>query len=448
MDAIVVGAGFAGLSAAARLASHGVRVTVLEARPQPGGRATAFRDPASGEWVDNGQHLMLGCYRETLAFLEAIGARNRLSVQPRLDVAMIDERGRISTLSCPALPSPFHLLAGILDWDALALGDRLAAFRLLNAIRLAVGEMRGVERRAASPGETVENWLIRNGQTGRLRDMLWNPLAIAALNQEPARAAAPYFSRVLAEMLAAGPGGASIAIPQVPLRDLYVEPARAFLEARGSHVVTRARAKVVLSGERVASVRTPAQSYSADAVIVAVPWHALPSAFEGDVSPIAPLLDAAARTPPSPIVTVNLWVKGGPLPVPFVGLPGRTIQWVFDKRALFGSGAQHLSLVASAASHIDGWSNDAIVDLAVDELCSAIPDVREFELTRANVVRERRATFSLAPGQPCRPGVRTAVPGLLLGGDWIDTGLPGTIESAVRSGHAAADEALRRRLAP
>jgi squalene-associated FAD-dependent desaturase len=446
MDAIVVGGGFAGLSAAVRLAGGGARVTVLEARPQLGGRATAFRDPASGEWVDNGQHLMLGCYRDTLAFLDVIGARDRISVQPRLDVPMVDTDGRASALACPFLPSPFHLLGGVLDWDALALGDRLAALRMVGAIRLAVAELRGDARRAASPGETVENWLIRNGQTARLREMLWGPLAIAALNQEPASAAAPYFSRVLAEMLAAGADGASIALPVVPLPQLYVEPAKTWLEERGCRVIAGSRGQVVLSAGRVESVRTPASDLRADLVIVATPWHALPSTFGGDVSPVARLLDAASHTSPSPIVTVNLWVEGRALGTWFVGLPGRTIQWVFDKRAIFrgqANQANHLSLVASAAARLDTWSNEAIVELALEEVCSAVPEIRDLRLLRANVVRERRATFSLAPGQPLRPHVRTSVAGLFLAGDWIDTGLPGTIESAVRSGHAAAAEALR-----
>jgi hydroxysqualene dehydroxylase len=139
---------------------------------------------------------------------------------------------------------------------------------------------------------------------------------------------------------------------------------------------------------------------------------------------------------------VNLWTEGRPLRTPFVGLPGRTIQWVFDKRAILGRGATHLSLVSSAAQGLDDRSNDAIVRLAVDEVSDALPEIRDHRIVRANVVRERRATFSLAPGQPARPGTRTPVAGLFLAGDWIDTGLPGTIESAVRSGHSAAEAVL------
>jgi squalene-associated FAD-dependent desaturase len=392
--------------------------------------------------VDNGQHLMLGCYRDTLAFLELIGARECVAVQPSLAVSFVDPAGRGTTLDCPRLPSPLHLLGGLLEWDALALKDRLAAFNLLGAIRAAIAELHGAHRRAASPGETVENWLVRNGQTARLREMLWDPLAIAALNQSPSRAAAPYFSRVLAEMLSAGASGSSIVLPLAPLHQVYAEPARSWLDVRRSMVLSGRAARVLVGHGATHRVRAGTDEYKAQIVVAAVPWHALPVLFEGECAPLAGILDAAARARPLPIVTINLWTRGPNLRAPFVGLPGRTIQWVFDKRVILGRGASHLSLVSSAADHLEGRSNEAIVRLAMEEVASALPEMRENRVVRASVVRERRATFSLAPGEPPRPGVRAPVPGLFLAGDWIDTGLPGTIESAVRSGHAAADAAI------
>src|SRR4029453_12218276 len=123
-------------------------------------------------------------------------------------------------------------------------------------------------------------------------------------------------------------------------------------------------------------------------------------------------------------------------------LAGRGMRWVFDKRELFGESTSHLSLVSSGATALVGLSNQERVDRALDELTAAMPPVRSATLRRAVVVREKRATFSVAPGQPARPGTATPVPGLFLAGDWIDTGLPATIESAVVSGHAAANAAI------
>ena len=138
-------------------------------------------------------------------------------------------------------------------------------------------------------------------------------------------------------------------------------------------------------------------------------------------------------------MTVNLWFDRRVLDEPFIGLPGRAMQWVFDKRLVFGEEASHLSLVSSGAASILARSNDELIRTAHDELLEALPEVRAARLLRATVVREPRATFSLAPGQPARPSTETGVKGLFLAGDWIDTGLPATIESAVRSGHRAAE---------
>jgi hydroxysqualene dehydroxylase len=446
-DVIVVGAGCAGLSCAARLARHGRRVLVLEARARLGGRATAFPDRETGELVDNGQHVLLGCYTETLAFLRDIGAAEHVRLQPQLDIPVVDAGGRRSRLRCADLPAPFHLLAGIFDWEALTWTDRLAALKMARPLRLARRAMQpGSRTLAASPGETVENWLIRNGQTPRLRELLWGPLALAALNQPAAEAAAPIFARVLAEAFGSDARAAAIATPTVPLHQMFAEPARRFIEARGGQVVTGAAAKLRIDAGRI-SAASPHQEWSAPAAVSAVPWFSLPDLFD---TPPAAMTDTFARaraTAATPIVTVNLWFDRPVMDEPFLGLPGRVIQWVFDKRALWGGrhddAASHLSLVSSGAAAIVHLENAELIRRAHDELIAALPAARQANLTRASVIREPHAGFSVAPGQPARPSTRTGVPGFFLAGDWIDTGLPATIESAVRSGHWAAEAILQ-----
>ncbi len=141
-DASIIGAGFAGLSAAVRLARRGARVIVLEARSRLGGRATAFHDRDTGELVDNGQHVLLGCYTATFEFLREIGAEQNVSRQPQLRATMIDADGVVSRLECPRLPSPLHLLAGACEWDALSWRDRIALLRMSTPLRLAVKQAR------------------------------------------------------------------------------------------------------------------------------------------------------------------------------------------------------------------------------------------------------------------------------------------------------------------
>jgi squalene-associated FAD-dependent desaturase len=446
-DAVVVGAGFAGLSAAVRLTRHGARVLVLEARSRLGGRATAFVDRDTGELVDNGQHVLLGCYTETLAFLREIGAGGNVRVEPRLSVTMIDRGGRRSRLECPSLPSPLHLLAGIIEWEALTWPDRLSVLQMAGPIRQARRALKpGASAIAASPGETVEAWLVRNGQTPRIRELLWEPLALAALNQPVDRAAAPPFARVLAEMFGSDATAAAIVLPAKPLHLLYAEPAREYVESRGGSVLLGAPAKITLGNGVLPSLEVEAlgKRWRPDVVVSAVPWFAVRELFAGYTAALADVLDRADRMTSSPIVTVNLWFDRDVLAdvqAPFVGLPGRSMQWVFDKRAVFGGDASHLSLVSSGASPLVALTNEELIARAHDELLDALPAVRNAALVRATVIREPRATFSLAPGQPARPQVLTPVRRLYLAGDWIDTGLPATIESAVRAGHLAADRA-------
>lgn len=449
-DVIVIGAGFAGLSAAARLARDGARVLVVEAKSRLGGRATAFADRETGELVDNGQHVLMGCYTETFAFLREIGAIDNVALQPQLSVTMIDRRGTRSRLSCPPLPAPLHLVAGVMDWDALTWRDRLSVLGMSTPIKNARREMAGGAVRAASPGETVESWLIRNGQSARLREMLWDPLALAALNQDPAAAAAPYFARVLAEMFSGDPRAAAIALPTRPLHLMYAEPAGVYIAKRGGAILTGGAARV--RAEPALVVEAEGRRWMSDRVIVAVPWFALPEVFYPVPPGLADVVARAGAMASMPIVTVNLWFDRPVLDEPFVGLPGRSMQWVFDKRQTGGlrggdgaspgpaaADVSHLSLVSSGAAAILARTNQDLIADAHVEILEAIPAARRAKLTRATVIREPRATFSLAPGQPGRPDTVTSIKGLVLAGDWIDTGLPATIESAVRSGHMAAD---------
>jgi predicted NAD/FAD-dependent oxidoreductase len=480
-DVIVVGGGFAGLSAATALAESGISVLVLEARPGLGGRASTFTDPATGERVDNGQHVVLGCYHETFAFLRRVGTEGDVFVQPTLVLDVVELDGRRSRLACPNLPSPFNLLGGLVGWTALDWRDRFAALRI------------GF-RPAPRPRETVREWLVRLGQTRRLIDLLWEPLAVASLNEPIDVAAAAPFAVVL-DRVTAGRRDVSLGLMRKPLEELYAAPARAFIEARGGSVRTGAPARIAIDdgpvgddrsaraadasiGPRLGrSVGDPAaalldthasgmqaggsigarsgsrpcrvsvavgdEEWTPRAVICAVAWHALPAAFPARPAPLAATIAAAHGTAPSPIVTVNLWFDRPVSEAAFVGLPGRTMQWAFDKRLLFGGSTSHVSLVSSGADAIVSRTNQELADLAITELRSALPAARDARLLRSVVVREKKATFSLAPGQPDRPSTRTSVPGLFLAGDWIDTGLPATIESAVVSGHRAADEVRR-----
>lgn len=443
VDAIVIGGGCAGFAAATRLTEFGAKVLLLEARPGLGGRATSFRDAETGERVDNGQHILMGCYTETLALLDRIGTSDRVTRQSALRVSMIDRAGHFSELSLPALPSPLHFLAGVLAWDALSWREKLSVLRIGSMLSASAASR--LRRDSVEPAATVRRWLEKNGQAPRLCELFWEPLALAALNQSIDQAEAAYFIRVLQRVFAPDPSAAALVLPAVPLDEMYAQPGRAWLEARGSEVRTNAPARIRLDGDRVVGVRVRDESIDAPVVISTVPWFAFSSVFDAPPAALQASLDAAARLGSLPIVTVNLWFDGDVMREPLIGLPGRNFQWVFDRRALVGGGASHLSLVSSGAEAIVAKSNRELTEMALQEVREALPAARRVQLRKAVAVRERRSTFSLAADAPPRPGTVTAIEGLLLAGDWIETGLPATIESAVLSGHRAAAIATETR---
>ena len=441
-DAIVIGGGCAGFAAATALVESGARVLVVEARPGLGGRATAFTDPATGERVDNGQHILMGCYVETLSFLDRIGAADRVRWQSGLKISMIDRAGHHSVLALPALPSPLHFLAGVLAWDALNWSERLSVFRIGALIRpssasdFARRPLR--ELRRDRPAESVRAWLENHGQAPRLCELLWEPLALAALNQSIDQAEASHFIGVLERVFGPDPASAALVLPAVPLDELYALPARAWLEQRGSEVRVNAPARVVVDGVRVRGIRVRDEAIDAPLVISTVPWYSFGALFDHMPPGLETTAANAAALASLPIVTVNLWFDAAVMHEPLVGLPGRNFQWIFDRRAIVGGDASHLSLISSGAETIVSQTNEELAATALREVRDALPAARSATLRKSLAVREKRSTFSLAPDAPPRPQTRTAIDGLLLAGDWIETGLPATIESAVMSGHHAA----------
>jgi len=443
-DVVVIGAGFAGLTAAVDLTARGARVLVLEARPRLGGRATAYVDPVTRELVDNGQHVLIGCYHETFRFLRSIGAEHLVHLDERLEIEYVERDGRRSVLRARDWPPPWHLLGGLATWDALSWRDRLSALALGPALRkVALQHARGIPLQDVSSHETVDAWLVRNRQTPRVRELLWDPLCVAAINQAPDVAAAGPFVRVLAQMFGGSRRDAAIGLPRVPLDELYARPAAEWIRAQGGDVRVNARATIGCEDGRVTHVRVRDERIDTSAVVCAVAWYMLPAVFDPIPGELAPTIANASATAGSPIVTVNLWLDRPVTDTAFVGLPGRTMQWLFDKRIAIGQEASHLSLVSSGASEIVAATNEELTAVAAQEVRQALPRARDARLVRATVVREKRATFSLAPGQPERPRTRTGITGLVLAGDWIATGLPATIESAVVSGYLAASELER-----
>jgi squalene-associated FAD-dependent desaturase len=437
---IVIGGGLAGLSAAVRLAEAGRRVTLIEATRAGGGRARSFHDGALGREVDNGQHLLMGCYRETLAFLRTIDSTDGIYFQKNLSVTMVKPGGKQLHLQCPALPAPLHLASGLLAMRGLGVLDKAAALR--------AGLMLRGEVQRPDDNETCDSWLRRLGQTPTLRNAFWDPLIWGTLNDDPLVSSAAMFTAVLDRAFLTSRDASRLGVPKVPLSRLYVDQALSYLRARGCELRLGEPVRTLeVTNARVTGVTLKSgETLAADVVVSSVPPQAFLDMLPGTL-PNHPVYQDIARLRPSPII--NLWfsVDRAPFDVPFVGLVGGPLHWMFNRSQIEGElgGEVMMNCTISAARSCVDDPPETLQALLQSELQRYFPHAGPGgpKIRRFKVIKEKRATISHAAGTyHCRPETTGPVRGLYMAGDWVRTGLPATIESAVQSGHDAAKAIL------
>ena len=430
---VIIGGGFAGLSAGVRLSELGYEVEVLERRNHLGGRAYSFIDSKTGDVVDNGQHLFMGCYHHTIAFLEKICRLDRLRFQHRPRVDFLDHHG-VSSFDCPPLPAPLNVLGGLFRMKGISVGDKIRALNLGRAIK-----SNGSVPKVAL---TVDQWLDELGQSERIKKRFWYPMVIATLNQNPEIASARMLKVVLREAFGGSSSNSNIGISRVGLSDLYTDGASSFISARGGRVSTGAQVqRLIIEHGVVSSVELKDGSrIEADFFISAVTPEALLA-----ILPTQLRTDGFAgleRLGSSPIVSVNLWFDQPIIEREFVGMLGTRSQWLFNKDLILTTGkrSNQVAVIISAARDFVDWNKDELVKMALEDLHKLLPSSRSASVRHSVIVKEREATIShTVESDDLRPGPRTSIPNLILSGDWTNTGLPATIESAVMSGNVAAE---------
>ena len=437
---VIAGAGLSGLSAGVRLAAHNVPVVVLEQRPAAGGRAYSFTDARTGDVIDNGQHVLIAGYIRTLGFLRTIGTADRLAVQPVPELWFHHPQRGFCSVRFSGLPHPFDLVSGLLRTSLLSARGKLHMLRAGAALNTSNP---GTEEQMA--GLTVAGWLDHLHQSEETKRSFWEPLAVAIMNEHIDVAAASVFVRAIRAAFFEVKRGAALAFPTVGLSALYVEEAKRFIEKRGGEVRCNAQVvNVTARKENVSGVTLKDGTIvEASAVVLAVPPAPAEALLPALLRETGMLADIAAA-PHSPIVSVHLWFPKEIMPHLFVGIVGRTIQWVFNRRRILtekGTGG-HVSAVVSAGETIVSLDNEALRDTAMTDLKEifgrGIP-----EPEHVVIIREKRATISCTPAvEKLRPDASTPIRNLFLAGDWTSTGLPATIESAIISGERSAELAL------
>jgi squalene-associated FAD-dependent desaturase len=410
----VVGAGLAGLAAAVTLSEAGIAVMLYEAAPQAGGRCRSYFDATLGCRIDNGNHLLMQGNQAAMAYVAAIGARATLTGPAAAEYPFLDlETGERWVLRPGAGRVPWWLLDRARRVPGTRLGDYLGAVRLAFA---------RADMRVTQALDTQ----------GPLYRRFWQPLAVAALNTAPEEGSAALLARVVAESFARGGAACRPLVPREGLSESLVDPALAALHRHGATVRFAARLRAIeFAAERAASLAFDGESVAlddGDGVVLAVP------------APVATRLVPGLDGPHEFRAIVNAHYRialGDDAPL-FVGLIGGTAEWVFRKRAV-------LSVTVSAAERLVDTTADALAPVLWRDVARAY-DLGAQPMPRAQIVKERRATFAAIPAELARrPPARTRWANLAMAGDWTDTGLPATIEGAVRSGFKAAEVVLALR---
>ncbi len=432
----IIGAGLAGLSAGLELADRGHEVEIFERRPWAGGATYSFRDEETGGEVDNGQHVFMQCTTAYTGFLERIGTLALTHRQQRLHVPVFDEDGARSDLRAAPLPFGLHLAPALLRYRHLAWRQKAQIARAFLSLRTL-----GRAERARLDDQTFEEWLRARGQSADTIREFWDFLVIPTLNCRAGEASARQALFVLEEGFQRGPGAAALGVAAVGLSKLHVEPAVRAIEARGGRLTTREPIEAVraANGRATALVLRGGEERSFDAYVSALaPWRLLPLLPEELRS--SGVFAELASFKPAAILNLHLWFDRPVADFAFAAFLRSEVQWVFNRSRAGGEDetrGQHLVVSISAPGELFELRGEELRDRLLPQLQRALPAAREATLRHYTVVKEPEATFVPAPGLR-RPGPRTPLENLYLAGAYTDTGWPATMESAVRSGLAAA----------
>jgi len=441
-DLCIVGGGLAGIAAAleARRLFPAWSIVLTESRTRLGGRAGSFIDPKTGNWVDNCQHVGLGCCDELIAFVKRLGAPDAFRRVPELKFLTPD--GQVDCIRGSALlPAPLHLAPAFARIRFLTIRDKLTlGFGLLKLAATPHSQLRG---------QSVAQWLKCNHQTQNSIKRLWEPVLVSALNDSLDRLDLASARKVFVESFFKRRSGYHLLVPAMPLGALFDEQARAALANNHIDILDHMACRnLSQTADQFHLEFRNGTRLECKHAIIATPWAKAAELCETlKDDRLAPMIHAARSLNPAPITGIHLQLDRTVCHHSEIALLDTTTQWIFDHTQADRSqpgctlppGGQSLHLVISASHDLCKKSRDEILQAVLAELNHAFPEMQSAKVLSAWVVTEHTATFSPSPeSEAIRPPQKTPIPGLALAGDWTQTGWPATMEGAIRSGLLAA----------
>ncbi|MFI5202724.1 MAG: hydroxysqualene dehydroxylase HpnE, partial [Candidatus Kapaibacterium sp.] len=404
----IIGAGVSGLAAAVALTERGFRnLTLFEARRDAGGRTRSYTDPTTGDVLDNGQHLMMGCYHSTLEYVRWISSDELLQRAPLW--IHFHEAGRNVPAILRLSPNS-NLLVGLWRSRILTPHEKFAATRL--GLAIDASSAKNCE------GMTCEQLFSKLHQPAGLVRKLWAPIVLATINAPVEQASAVLFVNVLREAFLSGHEASDLLLPKSGLSDLLIDPAIRMLKKEGAAIRLSTPVRMIEKNGTTLRIATDDSPEDFDAVIYCgQSSDSLPQ----EIRPSIPEFEF------SPIVNAYFWLDRPVLRGPIHGFLGTTLQWAFPWPSNYAT--ERLALTVSAGNTLAERTNEEIRHILWTDLCAAVPEAREARLLHHQIIREKRATPLITPSvQQQRPLTSTAVRGLYLAGDLVQNGLPATIE--------------------
>jgi len=423
----IIGGGLAGLSSAVFLHKKGYNVQLFESSPKLGGRAYSFYDREKNLYFDNGQHILAGWYENTFEYLKAIGSYDKLNFQSNLEVNFYDTNKDSFNLKTYNLPAPFNLLIGLLNFKALSTSDKFSVFKIYK-----IFTDKNLEKLS-----NVAELLKAIKQTPTLIQYFWEPFILAVFNAKPESINCKIFLEILKNGFSKK-SFSNLVIPKVNLNELFIDDALTYFEKNNIKVVEKEKiSKLFFNGNTIDyAVTESGNKIKSDYYISAVPFFRFKELFE--INDYNQYFKGRGNLHSSSIISLHLFFENE-VPADLLknnsfgmtGLIGTKVQWIFKRNP------KHLSLVISASDFLDELtdeSNETIYKNCLSELSKCLKGFDELKVKDYKIIKEKRATF--IPDNESineRPNQKTAIQNFFIAGDWTNTGLPATIESAIKS---------------